>query len=75
MRKTDTGLERAYKLNDLKMNKRDFSRGPVAKNTLSNTGYEGLIPGQGVGFPPTAEQLNLSTTTTEPMCSTASAPQ
>ena len=75
LRKTDTGLERAYNLNDLKMNKRDFSRGPVVKNTPSNTGDEGLIPGQGAGFPHTAKQLNLGTTTTEPICSRASAPQ
>ena len=74
LRKTDTGLERAYNLNDLKMNKRDFSRGPVVKNTPSNRGDEGLIPGQGVGFPHIEKQRNLSTTT-EAMCSRASAPQ
>ena len=67
MRKTDTGLEIAYNLNDLKMNKRDFPRGPVVKNLPSNAGDEGLIPGQGFGLPHTTEQLNLSTTTTEPM--------
>ena len=75
MRKTDTGLEIAYNLNDIKMNKRDFPRGPVVKNPPSNAGDEGLIPGQGVGFPHTREQLNLSTTTTEPTRSRACAPQ
>lgn len=40
--KTDTGLEIAYNLNDLKMNKR-LPQGSVVKNVPSNAGDEGLI--------------------------------
>ena len=43
----------------------DFAGGPVVKNSPSNAGDTGLVPGQGTKIPPAAGQLSLSTTTEE----------
>ena len=57
------------------MQHRDFSAGPVVKNSPPNAWDVGWIPGQGTKIPHAAEQLSLYTTTTEPMNSGAHAPQ
>ena len=46
----------------------DFRCGPVVKNPPCNAGDVGLIPGWGTMIPHTIEQLNLWTTTREPVC-------
>ena len=54
---------------------RDFSGGPVVKNSPANAGDTGAIPGLGTTIPHSMEQLSLFTTTTEPvpysLCPTA----
>ena len=54
---------------------RDFPGGPVVKNSPSNAGDVGLIPGRGTKIPQAAEQLSLFAATTEPVRSRACAPQ
>ena len=44
----------------------DFPRGPVVKNSPSNAGDAGSIPGRGTKIPHAEGQLNPLTTTTEP---------
>ena len=58
----------------------DFPGGPVAKNSPSNTGDGGSIPGRGTKIPHAVGQLSLGTTTTrntttEPTCPGARVPQ
>ena len=45
----------------------DFPGGPVIKNPPSNAGNVGSIPGQGTKIPYATGQLNLFTTTREPV--------
>ena len=53
----------------IKIGNGNFPRGPVVKNTPSNAGDVGLIPGQGHKIPHALGQLNLCTTTREkPLC-------
>ena len=47
------------------MQHRDFSGGPMVKNSPPNAGDMGWIPGQGTKIPHAAEQLSPSTTTPE----------
>ena len=44
---------------------RDFPGGPVVKNPRYNSGDTGLIPGQGLKIPHTAEQLSPGAASTE----------
>ena len=53
----------------------DFPGGPVVKNLPCNAGDAGSIPGWGTKIPHTAEQLSLSTATTEPEHPGACMPQ
>ena len=53
----------------------DFPGGPGVKNPPCNAGDAGSIPGPGTKIPQAAGQLNLSTTTTEPVHSGAHALQ
>ena len=46
---------------------RDFPGGPVVKNTPSNVGDAGSIPGQETKIPHVAGQLSPHAATTEPM--------
>ena len=41
----------------------------MVKNSTCKAGDVGLIPGPGTKIPQVAGQLNLSDTTTDPMCS------
>lgn len=46
---------------------RDFPDSPMVKNLpAANVGDTGFIPGPGTKIPPSARQLSLGTTTTEP---------
>ena len=54
---------------------RDLPDGPVVKNSPSNAGDTGSIPGRGTKIPYAAGQLSLSAATTEPTCSGAHVPQ
>ena len=53
----------------------DFPGGPVVKNSPSNAGDTGSIPGQGTKIPHATGQLSPCTTTAEPACSGACTPQ
>ena len=57
------------------MQHRDFSGGPVVKNSPPNAWDVGWIPGQGTKIPHATEQLSLYSTTIEPMRSGAHVPQ
>ena len=59
----------------LKNNIGDFPGGPVVKNTPSNAGDTGSIPGRGTKIPHAAGQLSPRAATTDPMRSGACAPQ
>ena len=52
----------------IKSQLRDFPGGEVVKNTPSNAGDVGSIPGQGTRFPHAAGQLSPRTATTELVC-------
>ena len=54
---------------------RDFPGGPVVKNTPSNAGDAGSIPGQRTKIPHATGQLSLCATTTEPTHCGAHTPQ
>ena len=53
----------------------DFPGGPVVKNTPSNAGDAGSIPGRGTKIPHAMGQLSPSATVTQPVCSAARVPQ
>ena len=55
--------------------KRDFPSGLVVKNSPSNAGVLGSIPGGGTKIPRVAGQISPRTATTEPVCSRARVPQ
>ena len=48
--------------------RRDFSGGPVVKNSICNAGDTSSIPGQGTRIPHATEQLSPSVATIEPVC-------
>ena len=52
---------------------RDFPDEPVVKNTPSNAGDTGSIPGRGTKIPQATREIGPHTTTTEPTHSTAGA--
>ena len=54
---------------------RDFPGGPVVENPPSNAGDMGSIPRRGTKIPHATGQLSPLTTTAEPTCSGARAPQ
>ena len=57
------------------MQHRDFSGGPVVKNSPPNAGDVGWIPGQGTKIPHAAEQLSPHTAATQPPHSGTRVPQ